>query len=216
MGTERDPDRYAPLDETQRRLAEEEETRRSAEAEQIAARARAGHYEPLRDTQRMVAEEELGRAAGRAQSAGKPERGPSNEIDEVEARTAAREKELDEKVRLGRITASDKVHEMRQFDSELLGEMKIRDERRAREEQASTSQQQDRGRDDPSEARLQTSTEQESASEEHELASRGETTDARAARKARLRGIDHQIERERQENEDKEFDRDRNSGDRSR
>jgi hypothetical protein len=213
--TEREANRYAPLDETQRRVADEEEKRRSAEAEQNA-NVKSGYYAPLEETHRRVAEQETSRPAGREPSAAAPEREPLNEADGVHGRLAAKPKELEEKVQLGRITRSDMIHEMRQFDSELLREMNLNDERRGREEPASASGQKDRGRNDPGQARSQTSAEQDSASEEHEFPNRGERTDARAARMARLRGIDRDIERESRENQGKGLDAGRDSGDRSR
>ncbi len=197
-----DPDRYAPLDETHRKVAEDAEKRRAAEAERIAARTQGGQYNALRDTQRQLDEQAQNRAAA-------PEPEPVNSDKQAEARMAARQKELEEKVRLGRITTGEMAREMFILDRVLLGEGMARDQQRARDEQAA-SRQQDRGGDDPSR------TGRDSASDEHEPAGQPEISDARAERKARLRAISDRIERERRENEGKGLDLARDAGGRSR
>ena len=210
MGTEREPDRYAQLDETQRRVAEEEAKRREAEAEQIAAKGRAGNYDPLRDAERRAAEEEMSRAAEREKSAAAPERKSVNELEEFEARSAAKRQELEEKYRLGRITAHDVTYEITKFENQMFVEGKMREQQLGREEPVSSPEQQDRASDNPGQDRPQSGAGRDSASEPHDPPSREEKPDARTVRKARLRAIHDDNERERRENENKGLNKDLN------
>jgi len=221
---EREPNRYEPLNETHRRVAEEEEKRRLAEQERARSAAHQPEPEPFRP--------------GTEPRSGRPETTPDHEPDTPEARLAEKERELQEQVRLGRINASEMVHKLRQFDNAL----RIEIEQGGRQPQPDVhsrqagmsaevqreglvSQQRDddrshqpdrESRSDPHERVSDRRVEREAEAAEYEITGRGEMTDARAARLARLKGIDRQIERERQENKDKNLDRDRNPTNRSR
>jgi hypothetical protein len=216
MAIEREPNRYAALDEAQRKSAEREVTRRAEEVQQSDANVRAGRYASLNETQRRVDDEEMRRSARPEPNATEPERMPFNESDEVEARIAAKEKELEEKVTLKKITRADMVHEMRQFDSELRIEMDLRHERQGREEPASATQHKDRQRDDPSQFGSETSVEKEPLAPERDSTNRGEMSEARAARLERLRGTDRSLEQDRSERDGNGSEPTRDSGGRSR
>ena len=216
MRTEREPNRYEPLNETHRRVAEEEEKRRLAEQDQARSPPVEREAEPVR-----------------------PGAEPDHDPDSPEARLAAKEQELEEKVRLGRITRSEMSYQLGRFDNELTVEMarggtpslaprpdtpgNREDEIVAGGERAEPQSPQptydarDQGRDDPSRRVPETRIEREAAAAEYEITGRGEMTDARAARLERLRGIDRDIENEGRENEGKGSpDLDNDSGDRSR
>jgi hypothetical protein len=180
--TEREAGRYEPLNETHRRVAEEEEKRRLAEQ---------GQTSPL--TQQA-----------------KDDHDPASR----EARIAAMEKELEEKVRRGQISPGEMIRAMSVFDNQLVVEMNIEEIKRAREQQAQARHQADREssadrppetlphqseeardppretlRDDASQRVPEKQIEREAEAAAYEITGRGEMTDARAARLARLRGI---------------------------
>jgi hypothetical protein len=222
--TEREPNRYEPLNETHRRVAEEEEKRRLAEQEQ--ARSAQSEPEPLRPDTELRPH--------------RPEAAPEHEPDSPEARLAAMQKELENKVRLGRIDNSEMIYQLRQFDNQLRVEMEeagtppptqqrdlsgnSRDEMTAGEERVEPQSPRreedhrdhadDQSRQKPSECAPETRIEREAQAAEYEIVGRGEMSDARAARLERLRGIDRDIERENRENEGKGPDLDHD--DRSR
>ena len=224
--TEREPNRYEPLNETYRRLAEEEEKRRLAEQEQ--ARSAQSEPEPFRP--------------GTEPRPQRPETAPEHDPDSPEARLAAMQKELEEKVRLGRINSSEMIYQLRQFDNRLRVEMEEagatpptpqhdrsgnrRDDMTAGAEQAelqsperaevTCDQSADQRSEKPSERAPETRIEREAQAAEYEIVGRGEMSDARAARLERLRGIDRDIERENRENDGKGADLEHDSGDRSR
>ncbi len=227
MRTEREPNRYEPLNETHRRVAEEEEKRQLAEQEQ--ARSAQSEPEPLRP--------------GTEPRPQRPEAAPDHDPDSPEARLAAMQQELEEKVRLGRINSSEMIYQLRQFDNQLRVEMEqagtppptqqrdlsgnSRDEITVGEERVEPQSPQrvevprdhadDQSREKPSERVPETSIEREAQTAEYEIVGRGEMSDARAARLERLRGIDRDIERENRENEGKgHSDIAHDSGDRSR
>lgn len=208
MGTEREPDHPADLDEAQRKLAEEEEKRRAAEAVQGAAMAQGGYYGPLRDTQRQVDDEHLNRTATRNESAAKLERWPEDELENFERRSAAKREELQEQYQRGHISAHDVRYELRKFENQLELEWNRRDELRG-QESASTPERRDEN--NAGEARPQTNAESDLPSAQP--ASRVDRTDARAARLARLRDIHDEIVRQ---NEDQGLNQTRDAGDRSR
>lgn len=152
------------------------------------------------------------------------------------------QKELEEKVRLGRINSSEMIYQLRQFDNQLRVEMEEgrtrplapqhdlsgnrEDEMAARAEHAEPQSPQrveairdqvgEQSLEKPSERLPETRIEREAQAAEYEITGRGEISDARAARLERLRGIDRDIERESHENEGKAPDLDHDSGDRSR
>ncbi len=226
MRTEREPNRYEPLNETHRRVAEEEEKRRLAEQDQ--ARSAQSELEPFRP--------------GTELRPRRPETAPEHDPNSPEARLAAMQQELEEKVRLGRINSSEMIYQLRQFDNQLRVEMQEgrtpppaqqhdlsgnrRDEVAAGAEhtkpqspqraEATRDQADDHRHEKPSERVPETRIEREAQAAEYEVVGRGEMSDARAARLERLRGIDREIERENQENERKGPDLDHDSGDRSR
>ena len=172
----------------------------------------------------------------------RPEVAPDHDPDSPEARLAAMQKELEEKVRLGRINSSEMIYELRQFDNQLRVEMEeagvspptqqrdlsgnSRDEMAAGTEsvepqspqrvEAARDHADDQSREKPSERVPETRVEREAQTAEYEIVGRGEMTDARAARLERLRGIDREIERENLENEGKGPDLDHDSSDHSR
>jgi hypothetical protein len=214
--TEREPNRYEPLNETHRRVAEEEEKRRLAEQDQ----ARSAPAQPEPEPHRSATE-------------------PEHDPDSPEARLAARQEELEEKVRLRQITPSEMVYQLRRFDNQLSVEIAQggtpppsqrrggpgdrQDELAAETERGEPQSPQraadirdqadNQSRDDPNPRVPDTRTEEGQAAE-YEITGRGEMSDARAARLERLRGIDSDIERETRENEGKGLDLDRDSGDR--
>jgi hypothetical protein len=226
--SEREPNRYEQLNETHRRVAEEEEKRRLAEQEQVRSASAQPEAEPNRP--------------GPEPRPQRPEAAADHDPDSPEARLAAMQKELEEKVRLGRINRSEMIYELRQFDNQLRVEMEeagatpptqqrdlsgnSRDEMTAGEErvepqssqreEAAPDQADDQSREKPSERVPETMIEREAQAAEYEIVGRGEMTDARAARLERLRGIDRDIERENRENDGKAPDLDHDSGDRSR
>ena len=194
MRTEREAGRYEPLNETHRRVAEEEEKRRlAAEQEQtpVAKQQREDEHDPA----------------------------------SPEARLAAKQKVLDEKVRLKLITPGEMIHAMRQEDNEIVVEMNIKEMRRVRDQQAPARQpDQENSADRPPErlreeseaAREQpieparadasqpvpeTRIERDAEAAAYEITGRGEMTDARAARLARLRQFEQDIERESRQHE---------------
>jgi hypothetical protein len=167
---------------------------------------------------------------------------PEHDPDSPEARLAAMQKELEEKVRLGRINSSEMIHQLRQFDNQLRVEMEeagvppptqqrdlsgnSRDEMMAGGErvepqspqrvEAAPDHADDQSRERPSERVPETRIEREAQAAEYEIVGRAEMTDVRASRLERLRGIDREIERENRENEGKGPDLDHDSGDHSR
>jgi hypothetical protein len=224
--TEREPNRYEPLNETYRRAAEEEEKRRLAEQEQ--ARSPQSEAEPNRP--------------GPEPRPQRPEATPDRDPDSPEARLAAMQKELEEKVRLGRINSSEMIYELRQFDNQLRVEMEeagvtppmqqrdlsgnSRNEMTAGAErvepqspqrvEAARDHADNQSREKPSERVPETRIERESQAAEYEVVGRGEVTDARAARLARLQNIDRAIEHEQRENERADVGSGQGEGDRSR
>lgn len=225
MPSEREPSRYEPLNETQRRVAaEQEEKRRIAEEEQARSAAQQSEPEPIRP--------------GTEPSPAQPEATPDHDPSSPEARLAEKERELQERVRLGRINPSEMIHELRQFDNTLRIEMEqggrpppadphSRQAERAveveREGQVMADRDDDLARqastevrDNPSERVPETRTEREAKAAEYEITGRGEMTDARAARLARLQNIDRAIEREQQGNDGRSSGLDHDSGDHSR
>jgi hypothetical protein len=223
--TEREPNRYQPLNETHRRVAEEEEKRRLAEQEQ--GRSAQSEPEPLRP--------------GTEPRPDRPEAAPEHDPDSPEARLAAMQKELEEKVRLGRINSSEMIHQLRQFDNQLRVEMEqggtpppaqhdlsgnrgdgmtpgaeSAEPQSPQRAETSRDQSSDQSREKPSERVPETGIEREAQAAEYEIVGRGEMSDARAARLERLRGIDRDIERESHENDGKGPDLGHDSGDRSR
>lgn len=264
MRSEREPNRYEPLNETHRRVAEEEERRRQAEQEQerLAAQPGGGRYAPLHETHQRVAEEQEKRRITEQEQARsdnaqpepepfrpgtklrpqRPETGPEHDPDSPEARLAAMQKELEEKVRLGRINSSEMIYQLRQLDNQLRVAMEegrtpppsqqhglsgnSRDEMTAgaghaepeppQRVEATHDQAIDRSSEKPSERVPESRVEREAQAAEYEITGRGEISDARAARLERLRGIDRDIERESRENEGKGPELDHDSGDHSR
>lgn len=250
MQSEREPGRYEPLDETHRRVNDEEQRRQSAVPPQHSP------YDPLHDSHRRVAEaEEKRRAAGRQEAhssieqsepepvrpgtearPSRPEIAEDHEPDSPEARLAEKERDLQERVKLGRISPGEMIHELRQFDDELRieiehgGRAPLDGPRGGQREDASyedvleneVSPQHGneitdhvRRRDDPSERPSETRIEREAEAAGYEITRRGEMTDARAARLARLQTIDRAIEREHSENDRSGLDHGQDRGGRS-
>jgi hypothetical protein len=150
---------------------------------------------------------------------------------------AAKERELQERVKSGRISQSEMIHELRQFDNALSIEIEhggrqppdlhSRQAEKAAEAQpegpASPQRDDDfsrqvstESREDPDQRVPETRIEREAKAAEYEITGRGEMTDARAARLARLQNIDRTIEREQRDNDGRGSDLGRDSGDRSR
>ncbi len=226
MRSEREPNRYEPLNETHRRVAEEEEKRRLAEQE--PARSAQSEPEPFRPGTELRPQ--------------RPETAPEHDPDSPEARLAAMQKELEEKVRLGRINSSEMIYQLRQFDNQLHVEMEegrtpppaqqhdlsgnrgdeiaagaeFAEPQSPQRGEATRDQADDQRREKPSERVPETRIEREAQAAEYEITGRGEISDARAARLERLRSIDRDIERESHENEGKGPELDHDSGDRSR
>ena len=222
MRSEREPDRYEPLNETHRRVAEEEEKRRLAEQEQ--ARSAQAQPEPHRP--------------GPDPRPQRPEAEPDYSPDAIEARLKAEQERLEKLFEEGRITESDKNYRFSHFDQNLRIEIEQADKRppgrsgnrgdemAAEPEHGEPQFQQrpedtrdqpsDQGRDDPSQRAPETRIEREAQTAEYEITGRAEMSDARAARLALLRSIDRDIERENRENEGKGPDLGHDSGDRSR
>lgn len=141
MRSEREPNRYEPLNETHRRVAEEEEKRRLAEQEQarLSAQPEPEPVRPgpeLRPTRseitpddphspkaRLTEKERELQEQGREPRPSRPEIAPEHDPDSPEARLAAREQELQEQVRLGRIKPGEMIYQLRQFDNELHAEI---------------------------------------------------------------------------------------------
>ena len=105
MRTEREPNRYEPLNEAHRRVAEEEDKRRLAGQEHARSATAQPEPAPFRP--------------GTEPRPQRPEAGPEHDPDSPEARLAAKEQELQKQVALGRINSSEMIHELRQFDNEL-------------------------------------------------------------------------------------------------
>lgn len=201
MRSEREPNRYEPLNETHRRVAEEEEKRRLAEQEQARSASAHPEPEPYRPGTELTPQ--------------RPETAPEHDPDSPEARLAAREQELQEQVRLGRINSSEMIYQLRQFDNELRleiehsGKPPLRDGSGAEleSEQATVraegirDQPTAESRDDPNQRTPDARIQRKAEAAEYEIVGRGEMSDARAARLERLRGIDRDIERESRENE---------------
>jgi hypothetical protein len=163
------------------------------------------HYEALRETQRKVEEEaEKQRTAG-------------GKVNSPEARLAAFEAELAEKLRLGRITKGEMSYQLRRFDNALEVEMNIEKAQQARDEAARADVEPEHGQEEPNERRRSPRRDEtEAEAVEQEFAGRGEMTEARAARLARLREITENLARNGRENDGHGLDTDRESGDRSR
>jgi len=158
------------------------------------------HYESLRETQRQIEEEEKLRAA-----LGQKEKSP-------EERLAALEAELAEKLRLGRITQSERAYQLRRFDNALEVEINNEMAQRGRSEEAGGPNQSRLRSEEPGEQKLPDA-EKESPSGQRDLSGQGEMTEARAARLARLRNITEKLIRE---NENNGPDLNRDPVDRSR
>lgn len=224
MPSEREPNRYEPLKETHRRVADEEEKRRLAEQEQARTAAGQRVPEPVRP--------------GAEPRSSDPQKVADHEPGSPEARLAEKERELEDRLRLGRINRSEMIHELRQFDDALRIEMEYggkqpQPDRRSPEAEMSAEGQMEgqeasqgdddlrrqastEGRDAPSERVPETRTEREAKLAEYEITGRGEMTDARAARLARLQNIDRTIEREQRDNDGRSSGHDHDSGDHSR
>jgi len=224
--TEREPNRYEPLNETHRRVAEEEEKRRLAGQDQ--ARSAPSQPEPDRP--------------GTEPRPQRPEATPEHDPNSPEARLAAKEQEHQEQVRLGRIKPCEMIYQLRRFDNQLTVERTEgaalppthrrdlsgnRQEELAAEPERAEPQAPHRTEDppEPTIARTRsdsdrpvppTKIEREAEAAEYEIAGRGEMSDARTRRMARLWGIDRAIEGESRESEGKRPDLGRDSGDRSR
>ena len=106
MRTEREPNRYEPLNETRRRVAEEEEKRRLAEQDQARSATGQPAPEPYRPGTELRPQ--------------RPETAPDHDPDSPEARLAAKEQELQEQVRLGRIKPGEMIYQLRRFDNECI------------------------------------------------------------------------------------------------
>ena len=224
MPSEREPNRYKPLNETHRRVAEEEEKRRLAEQDQARSGPHQSEQGPFRP--------------GTEPRPARPEAAADHELGSPEARLAEKERELQEQVRLGRINASEMVHQLRQFDNTLRIEIEQggrqpqpdAHSRRAGmsaevQREGLVSQQRDddlghqpdrESRADPRDRVSDRRVEREAEIAGYEITGRGEMSDARAARLARLRSIDRTIERETHENEGPNLDHHHDSGSRSR
>lgn len=212
MRTEREPNRYEPLNETHRRVAEEEEKRRLAEQGQARSASAQPEPEPYRPGTELRPQ--------------RPEAAPGHDSDSPKARLAAMQKELEEKVRLGRINSSEMIYQLRQFDNQLRVEMEhggrppLRDGSGAEFDNAQAPERADdirdrqteQTRDDPNQRMPEARIEREAEAAEHEIVGRDEMSDARAARLERLRGIDRDIERENQEGDEPERDHDGREG----
>jgi hypothetical protein len=144
------------------------------------------------------------------------------------------------------MTESEKAYMLSRFDNQLVVEMNIEDAKRARDEQAKAGPQkgQQTSAGEPVEKRAEAEPgipqaedarepradlvpdvnqpvpdkkiEREAEAAEYELTRRGEMTDARAARLARLQSVSDHIERENSERESNGPERDQDAGDRSR
>jgi hypothetical protein len=246
--TEREPNRYEPLKEAHRRAAEEEEKRRLAEQEQVRSASAQSEPQPVRPgpelrpsrpeitpdhdpdspEARLAARERELKGPGNEARPSRPELRPDHDPDSPEARLAAKEQELQERVRLGRISPSEMIYELRQFDNELRVEIEhgggpLRDGsgtelESAQPERAADTRDQptDQSRDDPRQRTPEARIEREAEAAEYEIVGRGEMSAARAARLERLRGIDREVEREHREKEGKGLDLDHGSGDHAR
>jgi hypothetical protein len=124
--TEREANRYEPLNETHRRVAEEEEKRRLAEQ----ARSVPVQREP--EPQRP----------GTDPRPHRPEAAPDHDPDSPEAQLAAWRTELEDRVRRGEITRGEMLHSMRLFDAELRIERELSDPRIPRPQRDSTGNRQ--------------------------------------------------------------------------
>lgn len=213
MRTEREPNRYEPLNETHRRVAEEEEKRRLAEQEQARSAAAQNEPEPFQP--------------GTEPRPRRPETEPEHDLDSPEARLAVKEQELQQQVRLGRINSSEMIYQLRQFDNELRVEMEhggmqpLRDGSGAELEHVQAPERANDIRDqpttekrnDPSQRVPEAQIERDAETAEYEITRRGEMTDARAARLARLQNIDRAIEQEKGENQSGNIAKERDGGD---
>jgi hypothetical protein len=182
--TEREPNRYEPLNETHRRVAEEEEKRRLAEQEQ--ARSALSEPEPFRP--------------GTEPRPHRPETVSERDPDSPEARLAAKEQELQEQVRLGRINPSEMIHQLRQFDdelrieiehggmspqhgspsgrqSELSAEAELENAQVPERVEDIRDQPTEESRDDPTQRTPEARIEREAEAAEYEIVGRGEMTD---------------------------------------
>lgn len=225
MPSEREPSRYEPLNETQRRVAEaEEEKQRIAEQEQARSADQRSEPEPIRPKAEP--------------SPAQPEVTRDHDPGSPEARLAEKERELQERVKLGRINPSEMIHELRQFDNALRIEieqggrqvppdLQSKQAEKAAEAQpvglASPQRDDDPGHqsrteshDDPDQRVPETRIEREAKAAEYEITGRGEMTEARAARLERLRGIGRSIEEENRERSGDGSELNRDSGDRPR
>ena len=162
------------------------------------------HYEALRETQRRVEEEEKQLAA----------RAAAEKDNSPEARLAALEAELAEKLRLGRITKGEMSYQLRRFDNALEVEINIEKAQQARDDEARAHAAPEHGPEELSERRSPTREEKEAEGVEREFSGLGEMTEARAARLARLREITENLTRDGRANDG--LDPDREPGDRSR
>ena len=92
----------------------------------------ARNYDALRETENEV-RERLAEPAAESPERAVPDTPTAEaEIDDGEARLAAHEAMLQEKVDAGRISASEMVYQMRKFDNKLVVEMKVAELREAR------------------------------------------------------------------------------------
>jgi hypothetical protein len=224
--SEREPNRYDPLNETHRRVAEEEEKRRIAE--QDPARSAQTEPEPHRPGPDPIPQ--------------RPEAEPDYSPEAIEARLAAEKERLEELVKLGRINESELTDRFSRFDQNLRSEIEqagrtppiqphdrsgssgdqmsaepVRGEPQFEQRPEDTRDHAvDQSREKPSERVPETRIEREAQAAEYEITGHGEISDARAARLALLRSIDRDIERENRENEGKGPDLGHDSGDRSR
>lgn len=172
MSDERKPNQYEALNETHRQVHEEEEKRRTAEAEK--------------------------------------------EANSPEAHLAAMEAELAEKVRLGRISKGEMNYLLSRFDNQLVTEMNVEDAQKARDAAAFDRATPNDGADQSRDNDNRSGGEKEAGDQEHEFMNRGEMTEARSARLARLRTITQELARDQPERDGNESDLSHESGDRSR
>jgi hypothetical protein len=160
-------------------------------------------YDPLKQMHERIAEEEE-----RQQTAER-----EREANSPEARLAAMETELAEKVRRGEMLPSDMAYQLRRFDNALVVEMNVEDQQQARD--AASADRAEPRLEKPADGRSAPSAENEAETAERAAVSRDEP-DARTARLARLREITQELAREQQERENNTPELGRDIGDRSR
>lgn len=217
------PGRYEPLQETHRRVAEEEQRRESQPGPE------AGRYELLNETHRRVAEEV------RREQAQRDPRQPEADPNSPDARLERDRIERDATPEPGRITRAEEQYQRgpeieqdgptrpsvfgrvrRYLEAFGIGGTERMESVSAARPAADHHYSPEPSRDEPSQRVPEAKVEREAQAAEYEITGRGEMSDARAARLALLRSIDRDIERENRENEGKGPDLGHDSGDRSR